>query len=187
LDLVLGLNPSELTAITTWQSTSDVVNAKWHATTAILGMLSEAAYRSLEGSAMYSSTLAPAGFTFVKSINVDVGLFDWKVFTKPVLDVQCTVLATSTNVVVAVRDSEGARDWITTNFDTFDFTLPAWFPNTVFTEGLIAIKVWPFNEAQHQLVKSTLASLKPRLLFHPKSKPQSMPHAIATLKPTRYG
>jgi pimeloyl-ACP methyl ester carboxylesterase len=147
LNSALALNPSKLAAITNGQVSSGLLQAEWHATSLTLGVLSEAAYTTVEGSPLFTSTLVPAGFTYAKSISVAIGLVDWKVFSKPVVDAQCTVLATSTDIVVAVRGSEptGLRDWVTTNFDVFDFTSSVWFPTTLFSEGLVIAQPWPFD------------------------------------------
>jgi pimeloyl-ACP methyl ester carboxylesterase len=145
--LVFGLKRTELAAITRGQSPSGLVQVKWHATALILGALSEGAYQTVEGSPLYTSTLKPAGFNYVKSISVALGFLDWAVFGKPVVDAQCTVLASSTDIVVAVRGSESLTDWFMTNLDTADFTSPVWFPTNPFLYPKASAQVWPFNSA----------------------------------------
>jgi hypothetical protein len=65
------------------------------------------------------------------------------------VDAQCTVLASSTDIVVAIRGSEGNLvDWVMTNLDMFDFTSPVLFPPDAFkVKNKASMQVWLFNSA----------------------------------------
>jgi hypothetical protein len=148
-DTALNLNLAEVASITKGVTINALLQLKWHATSFMLGVLSEASYSKVAKSPLYTEVLKPAGFNYVKDISVQVDLLSFKVFLKPVVDAQCTVLSSSNDIIVAVRGSENPSldkyaDWIMTNLDFFDQPTPVSFPEPFSSSSL---KAWPYNFA----------------------------------------
>jgi hypothetical protein len=146
-DTALNLQLAEVASITQGRIKDDLLQLKWHATSFMLGLLSEASYYEVAGSPLYKEVMKPAGFNYVKDISVQVDLLSFKAFLKPVVDAQCAVISSSSDIVVAVRGSEDLtnyRDWIMTNLDFFDTPPDSIFPDPFSSSNL---KAWPYNSA----------------------------------------